>query len=368
MSYENFESEIEKTGFVLEHLASTVFRKNGWTIISNKYYIDDHQDVVREIDLVAYKTKNVGDFVVYTALIISCKKDESNVWALLSRELDLRDPNRNFEPLHVWSNNKALRYQTQDAGFSKSYYESSRGLKIKALESPGVDIFAFQEMNKISGTPKNDKNIFASITSLMKAQSYELDSLPSRKKLPCVYHFSLLSIVDSEIIKILFDENTKTASSINSETYIATYIIKRTAQSSRIRFIRFNYLEDVMAEYSELHDFNCGYFSRANEEFYKDAVRNRKKQDILLKDFSEEVSRHLKWRIHRLFRQLINFGDLSLYWNKASERLEIGLPNLKQEEIDKLNSDQESIDIVSKSLLVIYRYKGAWIFEVDIPF
>ncbi len=37
-------------------------------------------------------------------------------------------------------------------------------------------------MNRVSGAPHNDKNIFSAVTSLMKAQAYELGALSHRKK------------------------------------------------------------------------------------------------------------------------------------------------------------------------------------------
>ena len=36
-------------------------------------------------------------------------------------------------------------------------------------------------MNKVSGLPKNDQAIFAAMTSLVKAQAYELSFLPGPK-------------------------------------------------------------------------------------------------------------------------------------------------------------------------------------------
>ena len=44
--------------------------------------------------------------------------------------------------------------------------------KILVMQPPEVDVFAFQELNKKTGNPQNDKNIFSSLTTLMKAQSY----------------------------------------------------------------------------------------------------------------------------------------------------------------------------------------------------
>lgn len=101
MDVKKLEQEIRKTGFVLENDIAQILKAAGWTVISNKYYIDDQQDTVREIDLIAYQGSKVQQFDVYTVLIISCKKSESNVWALLAREVNLRDPNSDWCPLHA---------------------------------------------------------------------------------------------------------------------------------------------------------------------------------------------------------------------------------------------------------------------------
>jgi hypothetical protein len=93
MELENFEKQIAKTGFPLEHKIGSLLRASGWTVINNRYYVDDQEQNVREIDLVAYKSRPVQDFRVCTTLIISCKKSEQNVWALLARKKEAYDPN-----------------------------------------------------------------------------------------------------------------------------------------------------------------------------------------------------------------------------------------------------------------------------------
>ena len=89
MDLSKIESEIIKTGFVLENNVASILKSKGWTLISNRYYIDDQEESVREIDLLAYKVSNLENFQVFTALIISCKKSDANIWALLSRDLDI---------------------------------------------------------------------------------------------------------------------------------------------------------------------------------------------------------------------------------------------------------------------------------------
>ncbi|AJI48233.1 hypothetical protein IB633_07680 [Francisella philomiragia] len=74
MEIEKIKNGIKKTGFKLEFDISQLLLKNRWNVINNKYYVDDLQESVREIDLVAYKATDVKDFYTYTVLIISCKK------------------------------------------------------------------------------------------------------------------------------------------------------------------------------------------------------------------------------------------------------------------------------------------------------
>lgn len=48
------EKQIEKTGFVIETPMARQLKEAGWTVNSNRYYVDDAEENVREIDLVAY--------------------------------------------------------------------------------------------------------------------------------------------------------------------------------------------------------------------------------------------------------------------------------------------------------------------------
>ena len=59
MNLEKFEKGILKTGFVLENRIAQTLKKQGWSVISSKYYEDDFEDKIREIDLIAYKVDKV---------------------------------------------------------------------------------------------------------------------------------------------------------------------------------------------------------------------------------------------------------------------------------------------------------------------
>src|SRR5437762_4381369 len=93
---------IRRSGFILEHRVTEQLRAHKWTIIHNKYYLDDVQESAREIDLVAYKVTRYRDFVTYTALIVSCKKSDETAWAFLTRDRDVGNPNIDWYPVKIW--------------------------------------------------------------------------------------------------------------------------------------------------------------------------------------------------------------------------------------------------------------------------
>lgn len=109
---------VRKTGFDLEFRVSEILRGSGWNVINNRYCVDDQQETVRQIDLVAYKFKKYDDLWVYTSLIVSCKKNDQKSWAFLSKNINPTDPNTEWRPLHVWTNDKALEFTISQAGFS----------------------------------------------------------------------------------------------------------------------------------------------------------------------------------------------------------------------------------------------------------
>ena len=272
-------SEISKTGFVLEHEIAQALKSKGWTVISGKYYIDDNEETPREMDLLAYRvTRFDNDEVeLYTTLVISCKKSEENAWALLARDINLKDPNTDYWPLHAWSNDPAVTHQLTQPGKAKAYHSGVRSLGVKeAAADPQVEVFAFQEMSKSSGAPKNDKAIFSALTSLVKAQAYELSSLPARKKTKAVYQFNLISVVGSDMYRLMFAAKGKdiTSTKLDSDQYIARYIVAKRESFSRIRFLTSSSFAGALEDYGRLHGANVQWFEAEHRAFYLDIVKD----------------------------------------------------------------------------------------------
>ena len=131
----------------------------------------------------------------------------------------------------------------------------------------------------------------------MKAQAYELGALPKRLNKPVVYQFNLLSVVDSDLIRLYFDGDSIETQPVNDEHYIARYIIKKQATFSRIRFMRADAFGALLSEYSALHQENCRWFDGQCGEFYLDIVKDSKRAEILIDDFRKEVRRTISWAL-----------------------------------------------------------------------
>lgn len=277
-----YADNIKSTGFILESKVSDFLNKNGWSVINNKYYIDDVQNIAREIDIIAYKATKVEDVFVYTTLIISCKKNEDNIWALLVKDIKDNDPNIDYEPLKNWSNHPVIKYQLDVNNKEKKGVPE--GEVYKKLFDVSKNVFAFQEMNRKSGKANNDKNIFNSISSLMKAQSYELSSLSTRKKDRSVYFFHLISLIDSELVLLECDGDEINPSEVESHTVISNYIINGESTASKIKFTTLNGFIKNQQYYDMLHWHYVNYIRKSFSEFYDGIFSNGQKTHILVKE------------------------------------------------------------------------------------
>lgn len=368
MTHKHFCGQILKTGFPLENRISQALKDAGWKVISNKYYVDDTEESVREIDLIAYQVGKACDVNVFTVLIISCKKNESNAWVLLARAIDPNDPNADWLPLHAWSNDRALAFQLNAADCARRYHEGMQTLgAADAVALPAVDVFAFQEMNKTTGAPQNDKNIFNAATSLMKAQAYELGALAQRKTSPCIYQFNLVSIVDAELVRLIFDNDTIDATEIESEHYIARYIIRKRETFSRIRFMRPDAFITALPGYRSLHQANCRWFASEHEAFYQNIVKDHKRTNVLLDQFRKRVEWPIKRTFLREHLSLPPAEEIELLWNAKEGKLKVSGP-FGAAGVKMLNDDEQTRTAVSSIITSLYRYDGPIEFEEDIPF
>ncbi|WP_067275007.1 hypothetical protein [Mitsuaria sp. 7] len=368
MADDVYSDSIRKSGFVLEHQVAQDLKIAGWTVISNKYYVDDQSDAVREVDLVAYRTRKVQHFDVCTVLIVSCKKSADNAWAFLARPINLNDKNSDWWPVHIWSNDPALQYVLGQPGVGKQFHGDALQHGVtEVLETPTVEVFAFQEMKKGSGAVQNDKAIFSSITGLMKAQAYEMQSLPGRKKDPCVYQFNLVSVVDTDLVRIHFDGDGITSAQVHGEHYIGRYIINKAETFARIRLVAATAFQDLLEDFARLHRSNCDWFASECTSFYQDIVKDPKRVDALADLFNRKTLPMVNFFVRRKFGSEKKVGPAFLYFDEADDMVRIGY-EADDDVTDFMDSNDGVRGTVQAGLKAIYRYEGDFSLLFDIPF
>lgn len=366
---EKFATEISKTGFVLENWVASRLKKEGWTVISNKYYEDDVEGSVREVDLLAYKVREVQRVDIYTTLIISCKKSESHTWALLARDIDLKNKNYDWWPIHAWTNYKPLAHQLSLLKASENYHKEISALGvIQVLSVPKFEIFAFQEMKSSSGVPDNDKNIYSSLTSLVKAQAYELSSLHQRKKnKQSIYQFNLLTVADADLVRLEFDQaNSIEACSTDLEHFISRYIVNKKESFSRVLFVKSHKFPDILQDYNRLHDANCKWVDNSIQRFFDNIFLSPTRTEVLIEAFRDRLKPNLPWLVRRAAGQTLDLQSIRLSYE--GKRVTVGLP-FEQEYVDILNHHRSILDEIQTALSDVYRYTGEFTLVVDdIPF
>lgn len=369
---------IEKTGFPLEHRTATAFAKRGWSVVANKYYVDDNSGEVREIDLIAYKATRLDSLTVYSAVIVSCKKTSENAWVFLSRPLNPNDPNRDLAPLHYWTNDKALSFSMAQNDFAAKYTKRMSRPSPMTWGAPESEVFAFQELSpsrsstgEISGyKPWNDKAIFSSVTSLMKAQAYELGRLPERaKNNTVVYIFSLLSVMDGELLEAGYQDLQAKVARKDSFKYIAHYIINRKEQFCRINFVHPSLLDKAIKECDDGHVTSVEFVEKTINNFYETSLDNQKQIDV----FEDSVINRLQVWVN-IFGKLNGAERMStkntvITYKKESNTIIFGVSSEAPEsKISMLNQDTRVVSKAKEIIRSTYRKDVNVYFEWDVPF
>jgi hypothetical protein len=378
---EKIKDGISKTGFVHEYRVCEILEQNGWNVINNRYYLDDVQEINREIDVIAYKVSQVEEVLCYTTLIISCKKSESNIWSFLTKDIKEGDPNINFCPISNWSNDKVLRYMTDQEKIEERILKGThRDNDLNFVYGINEHVFAFQQLHKKHYTPQNDKDIYNSIISSIKALEYEKNSLNERKNTQVIYNFNLLSIFDGEMIKVHLNGREEIIEEIDDIKYLNRHIVNKKENFYRVHFMKFSRLNEFINHFNKLHVWNCNIYQSLINEFYENMTSENttEKIELLFSEFEEEV----KWDIIFGITDY-TLNKYGLKYDSQRQSFMVGVSEEKppgeyltiDEEDDIANiiaQDEKAVEAIRNALKKIYRYEGKTeivpFYFIDLPF
>src|SRR5699024_7637950 len=364
---------INNTGFVLEYEVAHLFEENGWSVINNRYYLDDDSQRSREIDILAYKVREIDETFYYTSLIISCKKSNEHLWTFLVKNLDEKDPNIEKYPIIDWSNNPIIDFMKKKQEFTNKVItgiNSNENVRF----TYGVDeqVFAFQQLDKKSYKPKNDKDIYNSIMTSIKALEYERNALNNRIDRDAVYNFNILSIFDGEMCSLKYNGTAEPeVNEINDIKYLNRHIVNKTDLFFRVHFLNYVSLKKCIKYYDGLHDWHVNVYSNLKKEFEKLMMEEKDESclDLLLEDFKKKIY----WKLIDT-----NLGEridvTSLTFDKNNKmKVNCDIENGDYDKVEKsvlhFNEDMEVNEEIRIALEEVYGYSGDFYFCNDgLPF
>jgi hypothetical protein len=361
--------KIKQTGFILEHKVACLFEQTGWSVIHNRYYLDDVLNQQREIDMVAYKTYLIKDLRFCTALIISCKKSDLYEWVFLTRKAQAMNYNLNLYPITFASNIDELNFEFKLIDWPTDTKEANTPISklIKKLYEYEESVFAFKEFKESNDKGRSDSAIFDSISSLIKAQSFETRSLKNRRKAEekYVYNFNLLSISDINFIKLLFEKDKINETKISRINYINRFLVNGEEQHSKIDFINLNSLNKAIADYNNLHNLNIDFFKKLEERFY-DNIWTLDRTNFVV----EKQRKDFLTNLRSLIYSKLNVSDSDFIYLELIKHPEYLLIDCcVTTELEKyLDSDKRVQSFCKRWLKEHFRYDGSFTFGDNLPF
>jgi hypothetical protein len=365
----------DKTGFILEHEVATILERNGWHVIHNRFYLDDKQDIQREMDLLVYKYDEREGINIFTTLIVSCKKSAFKDWIFLTRDAHATKNNMDLSPFTFWTNSDILNFQLKDNKFSD--LKVTDATKLAYLNSKfeyEKTVFAFREYDNKQASNKlaNDTGIYDSIITLIKSQAYELDSLPLRKKDQLYYYnINLLTVADiKRFIEIECQGDDLIEKNIERINYVNRFLVNRREYNSRVVFTKFTAIDQVILDFNLLHELNCEIVATGIPRFYDaDLKESSKARKIITDEFAEDLTHDLLWEVREVFEvNPKDFSDPNFYFDADNDLLEIQFftsINI----IDYLNGSEMARSIADDWLRYYFRYSRGFKFAVnELPF
>ena len=366
---EKLEDTINKTGFPMEYTVQKILENHGWSVVSNKFYVDDIKKIEREIDLVATKRIVKDEILCEVNLIISCKKSESGWWVFLTSN-------------HRGNNNYPIRYITDVAMVDyalenePNLIQNSLGENMKKVMNADSDIRAYLQINKNSYKDEGNKHIYDSILTTIKAENYEnyyrVKYDKSLKQYFICYH--LLSVFDGKMIEKNLETNI--IHEVDELNYMNRHIISEEDRLYRVHFIKLDVFDNILTEYDRVVSETAKLCIDVQNKLYQNIFyeENRKYVMVCWDDFCQEfwesVAKQYNYSNDVLDNVEKNYTGMDYFFSK-NKKLHIKL-NLflytntgKKGIINELNENKFCQDLMKMLLKKYYKYEGKFIFEID---
>ena len=366
---------VEMSGFDFEYFVQDIFRKEKWTVLNNRYYIDDVSNIEREIDAIAYKAIEIGDICYYTALIISCKKTKESDWVFLTQK-KIQDVNFDYSPLHIISSDFRL----------KAIINNERSMIIDAIMKDEFlqkiyegdnRVFANFQFNGRTLQLEENRRIYDSISTTIKTLEAEKESHRNSmiNKKATFYCFYAISVFNNKLIEVLFeDSENKSVQEVNELKYVNRHIVYKKDQFYLVHFACKDYLADLVKVYNKVFESNTRLYSGLMASFYDDIWSYEYRVKLINGQFMGALRREISMIsiIDNTFELPSNLEIKEIDFQKTKDLLVMTVhfdPILDSSTIELLNKSENAKKWIGAALKRYFKYDGTYSINQDwLPF
>lgn len=342
---------ISKTGFLTEYNVQKLLEKHGWNVISNRYYIDDQKKIEREIDLLAFKNG--------VRLVISCKKSDTDFWTFMTSQ-----NNGVVVPLEYKTKDKIIRYflNNEEDVFRTIISKYSGFASVMALPEM---VRAFQQIVISTYKHNNDKHIYDSIITTIKAAEYE----ENHSKENALYF--ILSVFEGEMVKKDFD--TGISSVIDDIKYVNRHYIGSDDRYYCVHFVKLGVLDKILYEYDKIAEELPYIINDLHNEFKKDVFKKPKRWEFFWRKlehkFFHKIHDHYGYTESALSSLATNpMAEIRPYLAKNG-KLHLAFKLFLFVDSDsfgqEINRDEYCRNLMARLLKEFYGYEGNFVIEND---
>jgi hypothetical protein len=287
---EQFVQKIACSGYPLEHWASSLLRREGWSVTTNRYYVDSDDKKPREMDIVAFKETYLERFKVRTILLVSCKKSENSVWGFLRRPFPVERNQINLFPVMVTSKVPSVNYSLRDWKWRADFcHFMAEGGLLEWFGIPRHDVFAHQQLPLSDKGKIHDADMHSATMQLIKAQAYEIAGHHTGNSRE-VTQFNLVSLTEGDFVGFNFCENDSiVAEEISEQVALASYNVDNSDHESRIIYLTKASFGARVSLFTNLHRLNVEFFVKREEKFRDGAIYDIDRRNIFIDEFSNYI-------------------------------------------------------------------------------
>jgi hypothetical protein len=154
---------------------------------------------------------------------------------------------------------------------------------------------------------------------------------------------------------------------VKNINYINRFIVGGKDEFFKVNFVEYDYFENILCDYDDLHKWNYEFYSGLKEEFFKNIVLDEERIKYQYLECRERILNAINFiiEIMQIDENKREVKDISIEYNGKELILYM---DASASIVTKLNSDESLNKFIKGVLKQYFNYEGIFWFSEELPF